>query len=149
MFGSNQAFIDIEYNGANPDKAFTFKALDKFGVYKDCPITEVKQKAGTRSFPVKNYVFTLTLPDTERESIPLQIFFHGEKRTEIEIPVITPKYSVEADAFAKYVAPRLSPRTLRSLESSSIRSRWRCRLRVRHAMAASPSYAMPTTVSLR
>lgn len=73
VFGSNQAFIDIEYNGANPDKAFTFKALDKFGVYKDCPITEVKQKAGTRSFPVKNYVFTLTLPDTERESIPLQL----------------------------------------------------------------------------
>lgn len=109
VFGSNQAFIDIEYNGANPDKAFTFKALDKFGVYKDCPITEVKQKAGTRSFPVKNYVFTLTLPDTERESIPLQIFFHGEKRTEIEIPVITPKYSVEADAFAKYVVLKVVP----------------------------------------
>jgi hypothetical protein len=109
VFGSNQAFIDIEYNGADPDKAFTFKALDKFGVYKDCPITEVKQKAGTRSFPVKNYVFTLTLPDTERESIPLQIFFHGEKRTEIEIPVITPKYSVEADAFAKYVVLKVVP----------------------------------------
>lgn len=109
VFGSNQAFIDIEYNGANPDKAFTFKALDKFGVYKDCPITEVKQKAGTRSFPVKNYVFTLTLPDTERESIPLQIFFHGEKRTEIEIPVITPKYSVEADAFAKHVVLKVVP----------------------------------------
>lgn len=109
VFGSNQAFISIAYNGSDPEKAFTFKALDKFGVYKDCPIADVKQKAGTRSFPVKNYVFTLTLPDTERESIPLQIFFHGEKRTEIEIPVITPKYSVEADAFAKYVVLKIVP----------------------------------------
>lgn len=108
-FGSGQAFIDIEYNGANPDKAFTFKALDKFGVYKDCPIVEVKQQARTRAFPVKSYVFSISLPDTERESIPLQIFFHGEKRTEIEIPVITPKYSVEADAFAKHVVLKVVP----------------------------------------
>lgn len=109
VFGAGQATVNIEYNGTDAEKAFSFKALDKYGVYKDCPVTGVREAARTRAFPVKSYVFTITLPDTERDAVPLQIFFHGEKRQEINIPVITPKYTVEADAFAKHVVLKVVP----------------------------------------
>lgn len=109
VFGAGQATVNIEYNGTDAEKAFSFKALDKYGVYKDCPVTGVREAVRTRAFPVKSYVFTITLPDTERDAVPLQIFFHGEKRQEINIPVITPKYTVEADAFAKHVVLKVVP----------------------------------------
>ncbi len=101
-FGSPTGVIAIDYNGLSPDKAFSFKVLDKFGVYHDAEIVSMSEE-GTRAFESKRYYFTIKLPDTERERIPVEVLFYGSKKADVEIPVLNPSYTVEADAFAKKV----------------------------------------------
>lgn len=110
IFVNNQALVNIDYNGSNAEKAFTFKALDKYGVYQDCPVVQVAaaQKL-SRAFPVKGYAFSITLPDTERNQIPLQILYNGVKKAEIMLEVITPAYDVVADPFANKVVLKFVP----------------------------------------
>lgn len=106
-FGSPTAVVAVDYNGLEAEKAFSFKALDKFGVYRDCEVVSVAE-ASTRAFAEKRYFFTVTLPDTERDRIPVQVYFYGTKKADVEIPVLAPSYSVQADAFASKVVLKVS-----------------------------------------
>lgn len=105
-FGSNAAVINVAYNGTDASSAFSFKAMDQYGVYKDCKITKVEEKQATRSFPVKHYAFHITLPYSERETIGCRLFYRGQQRSDLTLPVTFPTYTVEADAFATRVAIR-------------------------------------------
>lgn len=116
IFGSNTATVNIAYNGDNADKAFTFKAMDRFGVMKDCAVTAVN-KVRSRAFPVVNYSFVLSLPDTERPVIPIEVYYYGVKKAELQAEVVTPKYEVEADAYAKKVLLRIKPENASQLAS--------------------------------
>lgn len=108
ILGTDNARITVDCNGINAEKAITFKALDKFGVYQDCPVESVSETS-TRSFPTKRYIFNITLPDTERAEIPLRMFYNGVLKAELSVPVTMPRYEVEADAFATRVVLKIIP----------------------------------------
>lgn len=109
ILGNRNATIEVAYNGVEPQKNVTFKALSKAGVYKDCEVVEVKESAATRSFDVKNYIFTVALPDTEHEVIPVKVYFGGEERKQINVNVTVPEYSLAADALSTYVRLQVLP----------------------------------------
>lgn len=108
IYGNNTATVNIAYNGSNADQAFTFKAMDRYGSMKDAAVTAVN-KVRSRAFPVVNYSFVISLPDTERPKIPIEVYYYGVKKATIEAEVVTPSYEVEADAFAKKVVLKVKP----------------------------------------
>lgn len=109
VFGNSSVRVLIDYNGEDAAHAFSFKAMDKYGSFKDCAISEVKQNVKTRAFPSKNYAFTITLPDTERDVIPIQVYYHNVKKAELQTNVLTPNYDVEADAHSTFVVLKVNP----------------------------------------
>lgn len=109
IFGTNQATLTIDYNGANPEKNFSFKALANTGTYKDVQIVSVNESTRTRSFETKSYIFTITLPDTDRDEIPVKVFFNGAERQEAVIPVVKPEYDIQVDAFSNYAKVMVVP----------------------------------------
>lgn len=109
IFGLNKASVTVAYNGAEPEKNVSFKAMSNAGVYKDCQILSVAESAATRSFETKNYIFEISLPDTDRASIPAKICFGGNEKQNFEINVVIPKYSWDADLFSGYAKLRISP----------------------------------------
>lgn len=109
ILGDDNATIEVAYNGFEPEKNVSFKALSKAGVYKDCEIVDVKESAATRSFETKNYIFTIKLPDTEHEVIPVKVYFGGEERQSVQVNVTIPEYDVVADAFATYARIKVIP----------------------------------------
>lgn len=100
IFGSNTAVVNVSYNGENPTKDISFKALDQYGAWKDCAIESVSLATRTRSIESKDYVFTITLPDTQRSVIPVQVYIQHKLSATVEINVIQPEYDIEADPFA-------------------------------------------------
>lgn len=109
VFKSNQASINVSYNGSEPEKNVSFKALANTGVYKDCEILSVSESTRTRSFDVKDYIFTIALPDTDRDQIPVRIYFGGVEKSTINVEVTVPQYDVEFDAFASYAKMQIKP----------------------------------------
>ncbi|MDE6272967.1 MAG: DUF4493 domain-containing protein [Muribaculaceae bacterium] len=110
VFNSNQASLTVAYNGAEPEKNVSFKAMSKTGVYKDCEVLSCVESSATRSFEVKNYIFTISLPDTDRASIPVKVYFGGVEKQTVEVSVVIPEYSWEADMFAGYAKLKLNPK---------------------------------------
>ncbi len=108
VFGTDKAYVTVNYNGENPQNSISFKALDQFGIYRDCPIEEVSETT-TRAFPSRNYLFTVTLPDKERDAIPMQVFYNGVKKLDIVASVVTPEYSVQPDPFSNRVVLKIVP----------------------------------------
>lgn len=108
VFGSNVASLQIDYNGSDPRADFSFKALDRHGAYKDCPVTDVQLSTRTRAIETKRYIFTITLPDTERESIPVKVYLKGREHADVSVPVILPEFTLDADPFARRVALRVN-----------------------------------------
>ncbi len=110
IFNSNQASLTVAYNGADPEKNVSFKAMSKTGVYKDCDVLSCVEASDTRSFEVKNYIFTISLPDTDRSSIPVKMFFGGVEKQTVDVEVVIPEYSWEADMFSGYAKLKLNPK---------------------------------------
>lgn len=108
IFNSGQATLQVAYNGAEPEKNISFKALAKTGVYKDCQVLSVAESTRTRSFETKNYIFTISLPDTDHSEIPVKVFFGGVEKTTATVTVTVPDYSIEVDPFATYAKVKVS-----------------------------------------
>lgn len=106
--GNQDTVIEVAYNGADPEKNISFKAMSKSGVYKDCVITNVQESTRTRAFETKNYLFSIVLPDTDHDPIPVKVYFSGVEKMQVNVSVIRPEYSVETDAFSKYAKLRVS-----------------------------------------
>lgn len=103
IFGVGSGTLGVAYNGSHPSEDISFKALNKYGNYEDCEITGVEDATRTRSFDTKNYIFTIKLPDTGRDELPVKVYLYGNEITTVNLPVIMPQYSVEADAMARKV----------------------------------------------
>lgn len=108
ILGINNATIDVEYNGSDPDKNISFQALSKAGVYKDCGIIEVKESSQTRAFETKNYIFTIALPDTDHEIIPVKVFFGSRQFQEVSVKVTIPQYSIAIDPFSTFARVKVN-----------------------------------------
>ncbi len=109
IMGDTNATIEVDYNGSEPEKNISFKALSKAGVYKDCEILNVQESTRTRSFETKKYIFTVKLPDTEHETIPVRVYFNGQQKMQVNVEVITPQFSADADVFSSYARLRITP----------------------------------------
>lgn len=109
VYGVNEATLYITYNGSDPEKNFSFTALDENGHQKPAAIKSVKESTRTRNFEDKEYIFTIELPDTEQRIVTVEVLFNGENRASLDIPVTVPQYSIEADAFAKYAKLKVNP----------------------------------------
>lgn len=109
IFNSGRATVNVSYNGLEPEKNIFFKALSKAGVYKDCEVLSVTEGADTRSFEVKNYIFVLTIPDTDRAAIPLKLYFGNQEKQSLNVEVVVPQYTIQVDAFAKFANVKVVP----------------------------------------
>lgn len=109
IFNSNQASVNVSYNGSAPEKNISFKAMSKAGIYKECEILSVTESTATRSFETKDYIFVISLPDTDRTSIPAKIYFGGKEKQDFDVDVVIPKYSWDADVFSSYAKIKLLP----------------------------------------
>ncbi len=103
VLGVNTAVINVVYNGSNPNSDISFKALDQYGAWKECEVKNVALATRSRSIESKEYIFTLTLPDTQRSVIPVQIYVKGSLAQTVEIKVVQPEYDLQADPFANQI----------------------------------------------
>lgn len=117
IFNSGQTAVQVAYNGYEPEKNIRFKAMASTGVYKDCEILKVTEVDATRSFDVKNYIFLISLPDTDRSSIPVKMYFGDTEKQEMSIDVVVPQFSVDIDPFATYARVRVNPENAADLAS--------------------------------
>ncbi|MCH5213947.1 MAG: DUF4493 domain-containing protein [Muribaculaceae bacterium] len=106
IFGLNQGSLEVYYTGSHPETDLAFQAKNKNGIYKDCEIIDVKDATRTRSVETNRYIVTISLPDTERDKIPVRVYLFGKLVTEenqVLLPVEMPSYSITADPFATKV----------------------------------------------
>lgn len=103
QYGTNDAVIEVAYNGSNPQKNITFTTPDDYGSWHKAEVKSVTEASRSRAFETKNYLFTIVVSDTERDVIPVKVFLRGVEKEEIQIPVIMPKYSVTSDPLATKV----------------------------------------------
>lgn len=109
LAGLNMGSVLVEYNGANPKEDITFKAQNRNGMYVDAPVQSVAEATRYRSVESKSYNFSIKLPDTDREKIPVKVYLRGQEKQQIELEVSEPSYTLEADAFAKKALIKVVP----------------------------------------
>lgn len=100
LFGSDRAVISVAYNGSDPAGKFSFRALDRLGNMKDCEILSSRKSVNSRAFEMQNYEFTISIPDTERDLIPVEVYCHGQLTHRLSLEVKLPSYSLQVDPYA-------------------------------------------------
>lgn len=100
VFGVPKATFNVSYNGADPAKDITFKAMDRNGAFVDCAVESVQDATRTRSITKKDYIITVALPDADRDAIKMEVYLKGRKVAEPVVKIVQPEYSIAADAFA-------------------------------------------------
>lgn len=108
-FGTNDASIEIAYNGNNPQKNITIMTPDDYGSWYEVEVKSVKEASRSRAFETKNYIFTFVVSDTERDEIPVKVFLRGVEKADANIPVIMPKYTIQTDAYSNKIALKIVP----------------------------------------
>lgn len=108
IFGLGSATVDVSYNGTNPKEDITFQAMNRNGVFVNAPVTECIEATRTRSIPVKNYIMTISLPDSERQEIPVKVFLKGNELAQFSINVEIPEYEIAADAFSTFAVLKVN-----------------------------------------
>ena len=106
LLGSTAANISIDYNGTNPGRDISFKAMDRYGVYRDCEVTDM-QMTRSRAVETHTYVFTVNLPDTDRPEVPLKVLLSGKVKVETAVKIVTPEYSLLTDGFSTFGALKI------------------------------------------
>lgn len=114
LFGDGYADITISYNGSDPTlpgkNPFTFQMEGDSGD-TNCDIISINGNAysDTRSdFVAKNYVYRVHVPDCDRDEIPVQVYFNGEKALRTTVKLEYPAYTMEYDALAKSIRMRIN-----------------------------------------
>lgn len=95
-YGTNEGNLLVKYNGSQPQKAVTFKAMNKDGVFVDAPCVSC---TATKAFEMKDYTYIISLPDMEQNPIKVKMFLNGEFIKIVELEVIVPDFSIEVDPF--------------------------------------------------
>lgn len=109
VLNSGQATVTVDYNGANPQEAISFKALNRAGSYVDCPIESVSEVSRSRAVETKTYNFIIKLPDTDRAEVPVRVYLENQLKSEIKIEVVAPQYGIAVDPFSKWMAIKVNP----------------------------------------
>lgn len=121
FYGTNDAVVEVTYNGANPTKYITFTSPDDYGSWKPVKVLNCVEGSRSRAFESKTYQFTLEVNDTQRDEIPVKVFLRGKEKQEVKIPVIMPKYTITTDARAHKVGLKFAADDSR-LNSEIVRS---------------------------
>ena len=106
--GLNEGSVAVTYNGSNPEQDITFKAYDQYGNWVDAKVQSAARQAKTRAIESNTYVFTIKLPDTSRNPMPVKVYLYGQEMQQISLPVEQPAYSVAADALARKVLVKVT-----------------------------------------
>lgn len=115
-FGDGYADIVISYNGPDPtapgSNPFSFR-IQGDNAYENCEIISMNSYVAdaTRSdlFPVKDYVYRVSVPFADRDELPVKVYFDGKELTDVttKIPFAYPSYKLEYDAWAKSIKIRI------------------------------------------
>lgn len=108
IYGDNSADITVSYNGEDIDKALSFKSMNDYGQYVDAPITSIVETSGTRSVVNHQYIVTISLAECERAEIPVKMYLNGEEKSQFNIPVVIPTYSIAVDPYATFAAIKVT-----------------------------------------
>lgn len=109
VYGSGRAMLDVDYNGTDFSSAFSFKAQDDFGNWQECDIISAANVASTRALPVNSYSVTISIPSSTRKEVPVRVYYRGNQKAEVAVPVETPVFDVDYDAFARSIVVRTNP----------------------------------------
>lgn len=108
------ATVFVVYNGLHPETAISFRNKCYDGSFKNCEIVDVKESSGTRGFLDKTYIFNIKVCDVETSPLPMEIWFNDKEypdkeNSKFSLDIIEPKFTLEADPFAKYARFRVNP----------------------------------------
>lgn len=107
-FGEGQAVVMVEYNGTNPQANITFEAMDENGRYQPAAVLSCVEQTRTRALDARTYAFTIEMPHSTRENIPVRVLHNGVNVADLNIAVSYPEYTVETDAMATSLRVRVS-----------------------------------------
>ena len=108
VFGTNEAVINVGFNGGDPSGDVTFKMMDNLGAYVDLPVISSVRGENTRALPVQNWLMTVRLQDSERNPIPIKAYYKGVEKASFEIKVVYPSFSCEVDPLASKALIKLT-----------------------------------------
>lgn len=98
--GLNEGTVYVTYNGSHPESDITFQALNRLGTYVDAEVKGYVEETRTRALESHSYTYTIKLPDTDREAVKVKVFLYGKESAVVDLPVVQPEYTLEADGFA-------------------------------------------------
>lgn len=104
VYGSGEAVLTMDYNGADPMNDISFTAVNRLGMHEDAPIKSCEENTATRAFETKRYIYTITLPNTTKSNIEIKAYYKKTKEAgKYIVPVTVPAYEISAyDAFSRY-----------------------------------------------
>lgn len=104
VYGSGEAVLTMDYNGADPMNDISFTAVNSLGMHVDAPIKSCEENTATRAFETKRYIYTISLPNTTKSSIEIKAYYKKTKEAGKYIVAVTvPAYEISAyDAFSRY-----------------------------------------------
>lgn len=104
VYGSGEAVLTMDYNGADPMNDISFTAVNRLGMHEDAPIKSCEENTATRAFETKRYIYTISLPNTTKSSIEIKAYYKKTKEAgKYIVPVTVPAYEISAyDAFSRY-----------------------------------------------
>ena len=119
IFGNNYADITVEYDGPDPTKngvnPFSFKfVIPRTGLEYPVEIKAIGTETNSLTRAIYQshiYVFRVGLPEEAADSYPLRMYFNGSSNPVDDshtVDIIYPDYTVEYDAFAKWMRLRVA-----------------------------------------
>lgn len=104
VYGSGEAVLTMDYNGAEAMSDINFTAVNALGNHVAATIKSCEENTSTRAFDTKRYIYTITLPNTTKSEIEVKAHYKQIKEMgTFKVPVTVPEYSISAiDAFSRY-----------------------------------------------
>ncbi len=103
-YGSNQASIDIEYNGTDLKEYLSIEGEDDYGAKHPCTITSIKARSGSQrrsgSYTTQTYNVIFNVPQSTRD-VRIYVKFKDVLKATATLKRVAPSYEVQGDAFAR------------------------------------------------
>lgn len=109
LAGLNLGSVRVDYYGTNPAADLSFMAYSSAGMWVEAPIKNTSEQSLTRSLETHRYDITITLPDTERDRIPVKVYLYGKEKAQVELEVTEPEFSLQADPYATRAMIKVVP----------------------------------------
>lgn len=109
IVGAESTKVNVSFNGGDPTGKFSFKAMNRLGTMEECKVLSVVKKAASRAYEMQDYEFTISVPDTEREEIPLDVYYLGNLMQHLVLKVKLPVYSVSVQPYGTVAEISVQP----------------------------------------